>query len=166
MSSDERTMISFDRGTTRFQVRAAAIIRREGYVLIHRSTTEDFWALPGGSVELGEISSEALARELQEELGVAAEIGPLAIVMEDLFRYEGRVIHEMGFYYPAEIPLSFPFATDAICHRVDDGGSTLEFMWVRNDAATLSAMPLFPAELRGNMSELAQHPIHVVVNEL
>lgn len=166
MSSDERTMISFDRGTTRFQVRAAAIIRRDGHVLIHRSTTEDSWALPGGRVELGEIGSEALARELQEELGVDAEIGPLAIVMEDLFRYEGRVVHELGFYYPAEVPPSFPFATDAICHRVDDGGSTLEFMWARNNAETLSAMPLFPAELRGNMSTLSPLPIHMVVNEL
>lgn len=159
-------MISFDRGTTRFQVRAAAIIRREGHVLVHRSTTEDFWALPGGRVELGEIGSEALARELQEELGVVAEIGPLAIVMEDLFRYEGRVIHELGFYYPAEIPLSFPFATDAIRHRVEDGASTLEFMWVRNDAAALTARPLLPVELRGNMAELSLHPIHMVVNEL
>ena len=164
--TDERTMISFDRGTTRFQFRAAAIIRREGHVLIHRSTTDDSWALPGGRVEMGEISAEALARELQEELGVAAEIGRLAIVMEDLFRYDGRVIHEMGFYYPAEIPLSFPFATDAVCHRVDDGGTTLEFLWARNDAATLSAMPLFPVELRNSMVHLGEHPIHVVVDEL
>lgn len=159
-------MISFDRGTTRFQVRAAAIIRRNGYVLIHRSTTEDFWTLPGGRVELMESGSEALARELQEELGVTAEIGPLAILMEDLFRYEGRAIHELGFYYPAEIPLSFPFATDAICHRVEDGGSTLEFMWVRNDAAALTARPLLPTELRGSMAELGPYPIHMVVNEL
>lgn len=161
-----RRIISFDHGTTRFQFRAAAIIRREGHVLIHRATTEDSWALPGGRVEMGEISSEALGRELEEELGVVAKIGPLAIVMEDLFRYDGRVIHEMGFYYPAEIPPSFPFSTDAVCHQVADGGATLEFRWVRNDAKTLAAMPLFPVELRGGMIELEPHPIHVVVNEL
>jgi len=159
-------MISFDHGTTRFQFRAAAIIRREGHVLIHRATTEVSWALPGGRVEMGEISSEALARELEEELGVVGKIGPLAIVMEDLFRYDGRVIHEMGFYYPAEIPPSFPFSTDAVCHQVADGGATLEFRWVRNDAKTLAAMPLFPAELCGGMIELGPHPIHVVANEL
>jgi 8-oxo-dGTP pyrophosphatase MutT (NUDIX family) len=163
---DGRRMIAFDHGTTRFQFRAAAIIRREGYVLIHRATTEDSWALPGGRVEMGEVSTEALARELEEELGVAAEIGPLAIVMEDLFRYGGKVIHEMGFYYPVEIPLSFPFSTAAVCHTVADGGAMLEFRWVRNDAGTLAAMPLFPAELRGSMAELGPHPIHVVVNEL
>jgi 8-oxo-dGTP pyrophosphatase MutT (NUDIX family) len=159
-------MIAFDHGTTRFQFRAAAIIRREGHVLIHRATTEDSWALPGGRVEMGEVSTVALARELEEELGVVAEIGPLAIVMEDLFRYGGKVIHEMGFYYPAEIPLSFPFTPGAVCHRVVDGNATLEFVWAPNDAETLTTIPLFPVELRGTMAELGRHPIHVVVNEL
>lgn len=164
--TDDRRMISFDHGTMRFQFRAAAIIRREGHVLIHRATTEDSWALPGGRVEMGEIGSEALARELEEELGVLAAIGPLAIVMEDLFRYDGRMIHEMGFYYPAEIPPSFPFSTNAVCHRVADGDAMLEFRWVRNEIETLNAMPLFPRELCGSMVASGPYPIHVVVNEL
>lgn len=165
--TDGRVMISFGSDAMRFQLRAAAIIRRDGHVLIHRATTEEIWSLPGGRVKIGETGSEALERELLEELGVAAIVGPPAFVIENLFRYDGRAVHEVAFYYPVEIPQDFPFITDTPCHRVEDGGSTLEFMWARNDTQTLSAaMPLYPAELRGRMDQLDPHLVHLVVDEL
>jgi 8-oxo-dGTP diphosphatase len=58
----------------------AALIEADGKVLVcQRRRTDSFglmWEFPGGKVEPGESPSEALARELHEELGVAAHIGP------------------------------------------------------------------------------------------
>ena len=57
----------------------AGLLRRRGRALmVHRSPRRrwypDAWDLPGGHVEVGEVPRRALARELQEELGIAAEV--------------------------------------------------------------------------------------------
>jgi 8-oxo-dGTP diphosphatase len=60
---------------------AAAIIISNGRVLIARRMQGDshqgYWEFPGGAVEPGETLEECLARELAEELGVAAAIGEI-----------------------------------------------------------------------------------------
>jgi 8-oxo-dGTP diphosphatase len=57
----------------------AAIIESNGKLLVcQRRCDSAFplkWEFPGGKVKPGESAEEALARELQEELGVAARIG-------------------------------------------------------------------------------------------
>ncbi len=63
----------------------AAVIEREGKILITRrppgSHLAGFWEFPGGKAMPGEADREALARELREELGVAAIVGePVEIV--------------------------------------------------------------------------------------
>ena len=164
---DEPIMLTIRSAMRHFQFRAAAIIRRNGYVLIHRSLAEDSWSLPGGRVELGESGATTLEREVLEELGVTAEVGPLAIVIENFFRYgePGRLVHEIGFYYPGAIPASFPFHTEGPCHRVEDGGAMLEFKWVRNTPDVLAAMPLFPAILCDRLPVDGGPLAHLVVDE-
>jgi 8-oxo-dGTP diphosphatase len=59
----------------------AGLIRRQGKVLVGQrpegSSLAGTWEFPGGKIELGESPESALARELKEELGIDAEIGPL-----------------------------------------------------------------------------------------
>jgi len=57
----------------------AAIIEHEGRILICRRTAEQShplqWEFPGGKVEPGESAAQALARELEEELGIRGAAG-------------------------------------------------------------------------------------------
>jgi 8-oxo-dGTP diphosphatase len=77
----------------------AALLERDGLVLACRRRESDphplKWEFPGGKVEAEESPTDALRRELQEELGIAAEIG------EEVTRYE--------YCYPGKKPILLIF---------------------------------------------------------
>src|SRR3954468_15515202 len=63
------------------QIAVSAAIFRDGKVLLTRrarSPAKGFYSLPGGRVEFGESLHQALAREVDEETGLAIEIMGLA----------------------------------------------------------------------------------------
>lgn len=69
-------------------------------------TTTDpqhFHRLVGGSVELGELSVDAVVREISEELGTILREPRLLGVLENLFVYEGAPGHEVVFLYSGEL---------------------------------------------------------------
>ncbi|MBI4890091.1 MAG: (deoxy)nucleoside triphosphate pyrophosphohydrolase [Acidobacteria bacterium] len=70
----------------RTMIVVAGVLQRDGKVLIGQRMAQDRhglkWEFPGGKVEAGETPKQALKRELQEELGVDAEVGP------EIARYE------------------------------------------------------------------------------
>ena len=67
----------------------AAIIERDaGFLLTRRlkgTHLAGLWEFPGGKCEAGETHEECLTRELREELGVNATIGPELLVTEHVY---------------------------------------------------------------------------------
>jgi 8-oxo-dGTP diphosphatase len=82
----------------------AGVIHRNGHILIGQRQKGDShglkWEFPGGKVEHGESASDALQRELEEELCIQAHIGP------ELIRYD--------YDYPKRTPILLIF------HRVTE----------------------------------------------
>ncbi|WP_233494553.1 NUDIX hydrolase [Exiguobacterium sp. RIT594] len=95
--------IKFTVGQQRFNHRAAAVIIKDGHLLIHRNVRDEFWALPGGRVRLMESGAEAVIREIKEELGLKAEVTRFLAVQENFFTYEDVSFHEVGFYYEVNV---------------------------------------------------------------
>lgn len=74
---------------------AAALIIRDGQLLIGQRRPDQImalkWEFPGGKIEAGESAQQALARELEEELGIQAVIGPAVIRIRHNYRHGGAV---------------------------------------------------------------------------
>ncbi len=90
----------------------AGILQKDGRILVCQRERSDAyglqWEFPGGKVKNGETLPEALRRELEEELGIEAEVG------SEVFRlrhhYPDRYV-EVAFFAIAK------FSND-ICNRV------------------------------------------------
>jgi 8-oxo-dGTP diphosphatase len=67
----------------------AAVIERDGRFLLTRrlkgTHLEGLWEFPGGKHEPGETHEACLTRELDEELGVRADVGPEIFVVEHAY---------------------------------------------------------------------------------
>jgi 8-oxo-dGTP diphosphatase len=74
---------------------AAALIIRGGEVLVCQRRPDQpmalQWEFPGGKIEAGETPEQALARELDEELGIQAVIGPRITHIRHNYRHGGAV---------------------------------------------------------------------------
>ena len=68
----------------------AGIIIIQNKILIGKRKDKDIgggkWEFPGGKIEIGEANSEALERELYEELGISAKIGKELMNYEHMFK--------------------------------------------------------------------------------
>jgi 8-oxo-dGTP diphosphatase len=82
----------------------AAVIERDGKILIcQRKPSQRHplkWEFPGGKLEPGETPVDAIARELQEELGIRASIGPE--IANYQYAYSGSAPIQLVFYRVTE----------------------------------------------------------------
>ena len=85
------------------RVVAALILRGEGpareIFICQRRAGQPMglkWEFPGGKIEPGETSQQALARELEEELAIHATIGPSITTIHHTYRNGGAI--EIEFF--------------------------------------------------------------------
>ncbi len=86
----------------------AALIVQNGKVLICQRTRHQTmplkWEFPGGKVEPNEQPVDALRRELEEELGIRAQIGPQAAVIRHTYK-DGTAVELTYDFLEADITL-------------------------------------------------------------
>ncbi|WP_455873402.1 NUDIX hydrolase [Rhizobium yanglingense] len=103
---------------------------------------------PVGASSFSEAGAESLAREIEEEIGCGASIGPVRFVIENFFELGGRKAHEIGFYFDAELSRPLRFHESDIIHRSRDGETDLEFRWILPMREALEEIDLKPAPIR------------------
>jgi len=86
-----------------FEIRVRAVIEKEGKILVcHHSKDQSkagYYFLPGGHVEFGESSQDALVRELNEELDISIKGHSFIGAAENIFSQKGKIHHEVNLVF-------------------------------------------------------------------
>ncbi|WP_244910333.1 NUDIX hydrolase [Agrobacterium rosae] len=159
-----RHMIRLDHKPQLFSFRVAGLVFHNGHILVNRSVTDRYWALPGGRAEIGESSEETILREIKEELHVEARIERLLWSAESFFSYGEYDAHELAFYYLIHLEQAFPFHENDIVHRIVDGVD-VEFRWLSATTSALKEHDLRPAFIAQQIEALPQRHEHLIVRE-
>lgn len=164
----------FRDGHTVFLCRVAGVAVDSGRVLLHRSEHDDFWGLPGGRLEVGETSHQALRREMLEEVGTEVRVGGLLWVVENFFDHvpldaphpgSGEIAHhELGLYLEMQLP---PHLTDTTSFSGTELAGTphefaLEYRWI--EQSEVSRFDVRPAALTRLLSGPIPDPVSTVVD--
>ena len=121
-------------GAPRIHVSAALITDAAGRVLFVRKRGTSVFMQPGGKPEPGESPAEALARELEEELGLL--VAPERL--QPLGSFESDAANEPGHRVIADA-----FALQVESDEVSPRAEIAELRWIaRDEASALALAPL------------------------
>lgn len=99
--------------------------------------------LIGGSVELGETHSDAVRREVSEELSATIRDLRYLGVVENIFRIDGDVGHEIVFVYTGRLE---PEPAGRGATLIESNGSVVPVVWRPFDDDG-EQLPVYPAEV-------------------
>ncbi len=93
---------------------AAAVFDEQGRILLQRRSDNGQWALPGGTMEVGETAEQAVIREVKEETG-----------------YDIKVLRLIGIYSePEHTTMTYP------------DGNTVAYVSLLFEGKVISGMPM------------------------
>jgi ADP-ribose pyrophosphatase YjhB (NUDIX family) len=96
--------------------------------------------LIGGSVQLGESHRDAIVREVHEELGATVHDITYLAAVENIFRIDGELGHEIVFLYSGRLDPP-PATANATLTEID--GNVVPVVW-RSFREDDESLPLYP----------------------
>src|SRR5919199_1450446 len=86
---------------------SAVVVNDAGEILLQRRTDNDLWALPGGTMDVGERIAETAVREVKEETGLTVEVSRVVGIYSDpahVIAYtDGEVRQEFNICFAARL---------------------------------------------------------------
>ena len=141
-------------GNTVFGVRATALILQNRKLLVTQD--KDQYYTIGGAIQVNERTEDAVVREVKEELGVKAQVGQLAFVVENHFEQDGASYHNIEFHYLVDLLEDAPLT-------MQEDEKTQPCEWI--DLDKLEDFQLVPAFLKTVLLDWDGQLIHIHLEE-
>ena len=153
-------MVKFTQDNVTYTLRSAGVLIDKGRVLVQKRKDDKFWALPGGRVELGEQSTVAASRELEEEIGVSGiTVQRLLCVAESFFEFKSEKHHQVAFYYMLNAPKDFKYSNVDEFDGIEVGKNRVYSWLPLKDIENAALKPDF---LRKELADIGPHIKHII----
>ena len=157
--------IYLDEGT--LNCRAAAIINHNGKILFHHNVAEPYYALIGGRVQITESSDDTIKREIFEELGKEIELTGYICTVENFFKHNGKIFHEIMFVHSAEFKDEDDKKITNTIQNIEEAelkkGKHIQYEWI--DIDKLDDYKIRPAIIKKVLKN-GKFPTHVINKEI
>lgn len=138
-------------------VRVTGVMLKDRHLLVQRVGNE--YALPGGHLQFGETTEQALIREYKEETGLAITCQRLLWTEENFWNWSGAQAHNLGYYY--QITADSATVSETFAPLGDN--SSAEFGWLPLDS--IRDVTIYPQFLKEEIFKLSDSPKHFVSRE-
>lgn len=133
-------------------IRAVAVIKKNNKVLFQKRKQDEFWALPGGKIRVGEKGEETICRELKEELDINKfNVLNCNSVSEYFFTFNEIKFHQYIFSYIVDVDQE-----EWILEKEEFDGveknENLIFKWF--DLNSINEVPIKPDFLKDQLNNL------------
>jgi len=115
-----------------FKLRSAGLVIKNNKILIVEMDNNGFYCLPGGYVDIGETTEEAIKREMKEEYGKEIVVQKYLGMVENYFVTKSlRRMHEISCYYLVDFEdPNFVQEDVSLIENDNDHIVRLDFKWV------------------------------------
>jgi 8-oxo-dGTP pyrophosphatase MutT (NUDIX family) len=141
-----------------FSLRVSGILILNNRILLQRVPADPGYAYPGGHVELGEKTVDAVKREFMEEIGIHVVVKRLLWIGELFFPWGERRCHQISYYYLIGSNENISLENKKIFFNDDAFDKTkikLEFSWI--DLANLEMLTIYPTNTQTKLNNLSDH---------
>lgn len=146
-----------------FNHRVAAVIVHSNKLLAQKNVETNEYYLPGGRINYGESSEEAIIREIREELGITVTDYSSLWINECFFIDNGTRFHEVGIYYLVNLE-NTKFNHYESVFELKEGDRVNTYEWL--DIESLDSIALYPLFVKTEIKNPDKTLKHIITNEM